>query len=204
MIVVADAAKGGFEIAGESGLALLRQLAAIDMAAPVVCAGASHAWLISRAANELHVREGRIVGSAPLALESALRALTGLAMDASGAAVELAIAGVPPNRTVVAWEEASAFGQPLAAHLAPHAIAKLNDRLADLWPPGPYVLASAAARVVEALVTGSRRRLTCFVPLDRGHVSARPVELGPDGVVRVLQPVLTRQEQTRLENAVES
>jgi malate/lactate dehydrogenase len=30
-----------------------------------------------------------------------------------------------------------------------------------------------------------------------------PVELGPQGVVRVLEPALTRQERTLLENAVE-
>jgi malate/lactate dehydrogenase len=31
-----------------------------------------------------------------------------------------------------------------------------------------------------------------------------PVELGEDGVRRVIEPVLTRQERTRLENAVEN
>ena len=30
-----------------------------------------------------------------------------------------------------------------------------------------------------------------------------PVELGPRGVERVLEPVLTRQERTALENALE-
>ena len=31
-----------------------------------------------------------------------------------------------------------------------------------------------------------------------------PVELVQDGVVRIIQPVLTRQERTRLDNALES
>jgi len=38
-------------------------------------------------------------------------------------------------------------------------------------------------------------------PLDR-RVAAMPVELGEDGICRVLEPVLTRQERTRLENAI--
>ena len=30
-----------------------------------------------------------------------------------------------------------------------------------------------------------------------------PVELGQDGVLRIIEPALTRQEQTLLENALE-
>ena len=94
------------------------------------------------------------------------------------------------------------IGQPISAHLAPHQIAALNARLPGLWPPAPYALASAAARVIEAIADGSRRRFTCFVSLPRQTVVAMPVELGEDGVRRVLEPALTRQERTRLENAI--
>ena len=50
-IVVADAANGQGEHSGESGLALLRQLAAIESAAPIVCAGATQRELIARAVD---------------------------------------------------------------------------------------------------------------------------------------------------------
>jgi hypothetical protein len=30
-----------------------------------------------------------------------------------------------------------------------------------------------------------------------------PIEVGPEGVVRVIEPALTRQERTQLENALE-
>jgi malate/lactate dehydrogenase len=33
-------------------------------------------------------------------------------------------------------------------------------------------------------------------------VAAMPVELGEDGVRRVIEPALTRQERTRLDNAL--
>jgi malate/lactate dehydrogenase len=36
----------------------------------------------------------------------------------------------------------------------------------------------------------------------RGTVVAMPVEIGPGGVRRVIEPSLTRQERTMLENAV--
>ena len=57
--------------------------------------------------------------------------------------------------------------------------------------------------MVEALANGSRRRFSCFVDVSRGRVVAMPVELGQDGVRRVIEPALTRQERTRLENALE-
>lgn len=203
-IVIADAATGQGEHRGESGLALLRRLDAIEDRAPIVCAGGTQRDVIARAVGELHLPASRIIGSAPYALESAVRALAGLAIDASGVEIALRVVGVPPYAAVVAWEEASAFAQPIAAHLAPHEISALNARLPGLWPPAPYALASAATRVIEAIVTGSRRRFSCFVALQRQSVVAMPVELGEDGVRRVVEPSLTRQERTRLENAMES
>ncbi|MEP6914045.1 MAG: hypothetical protein ABJC89_00295 [Acidobacteriota bacterium] len=201
-IVVADHANGQGEHTGEAGLALLRQLAALESSAPIVCAGAMQRDLIARAVTELHLAPRRIVGSAPLALESALRALAGLIMDVSGVEISLRVMGVPPRAAVAAWEEASVFGQPLTSHVAPHELAALTARIPGLWPPGPYALASAASRVAEALARGSRRRFSCFVTVSRGCVAAMPVELGQDGIVRIIEPALTRQERTLFENAI--
>ena len=200
-IVLADGASIG-EHTGEAGLGLLRRIAAMENAAPIVFAGARQRELMTRAARELSVSAVRLVGSAPLALESALRSLIGLLIDGSGAAIGITVVGVPPDAAVVAWEEASISGQPLTSHVPPHEIAALNSRLPGLWPPGPYALSSAASRVVEAIVHGSRRRLSCFIVGERGIAGAMPAELGEDGVRRVVEPILTRQERTRLENAM--
>ena len=201
-IVLADPATGTAEHAGEEGVALLRRINAVESVAPIVCAGASQRELMTRAVSELHIPRSRIVGSAPLALESALRALVGLSLDSSGVPIALSVFGVPPHNAVVAWEEATASGQPLAAHVPAHVIAGLNSRIPGLWPPGVYSLASAAARVVQAIVTESRQRHSCFVGVGQGRVASMPVELGPAGVRRVIEPVLTRQELTRLENGM--
>jgi hypothetical protein len=203
VIVVADRAGGGGEYSAESGLALLRQLARFDSATPIVFGGATQLGLLRLAVFELRMHPARLMGSAPLALESALRALAGLAVDASGVEVSLRVVGVPPRGAVVAWEEASAFGQPLSSQMAAHEIAALGSRIPGLWPPGPYALASAATRVVEAIASGSRRRFSCFVALGRDQAAAMPVELGPDGVSRIIEPALTRQERTLLDNALE-
>jgi malate dehydrogenase len=201
-IVIADSASGDGEHAGEAGLAMLRQIAAIESTAPIVLAGASQRQLIERGVAELSIRSGRLVGSAPFALESALRSLAGLTLDTSGVEIGITVVGVPPRAAVVAWEEASLSGQPLTSQIAAHEIAALNARLPGLWPPGPYALASAASRVAEAIVLGSRRRFSCFAADRRGIVSAMPVELSEDGVRRVIESVLTRQERTRLENSL--
>jgi malate dehydrogenase len=203
VIVIADQAGSGGEYSAERGLALLRQLARIDSAVPIVFGGATQLDLLRLAAFELRMDPARLIGSAPLALESALRALAGLAVNGSGVEVSLRVVGVPPRGAVVAWEEASAFGQPLSSQMAAHEIAALASRIPELWPPGPYALASAATRASEALASGSRRQFSCFVALGRDRAAAMPVELGPDGVSHIIEPALTRQERTLLDNALE-
>jgi malate dehydrogenase len=207
VIVLADSAAGSVEHAGETGLSLLRHVIRAGSHSPILFAGATQRDLIAKCVTELQVPRRLVLGSAPLALESALRALTGLAIDRSGVEVSLRIVGVPPRAAVVAWEEATVCGQPLASQLAAHEIAALSARIPGLWPPGPYALGAAAARVAEALAHGTRRRFSCFVATEAGPVrvavGSMPVELGPQGIERVLQPALAANERTALENALE-
>ena len=205
VVILADAAAGSVEHAGESGLALVRRLVAALDREPILFAGAAQRELMGRTVSELHVAGTRLAGSAPFALESAVRALAGVAIDGSGVEISLRVVGVPPGSAVVAWEEAAIAGEPATSHISPPAIARLNARLPLLWPPGPYALASAAARVAEAIVGGSRRRYSCFAWMDagplRGKVVAMPVLLDSRGIERIFEPALTRQERTALENA---
>jgi len=181
------------ELQGEAGLALLRRLrtppsptddapdgnassgsgspdtaamlanVAGDGHAPIVCAGASQAWLVAHAVAELNIAPGSLVGSAPLALVSALRALIALELNGSAQDVAITLAGLPPDRLAVAWHTASVRGERLEQVLPPDAMRRIEARLRYLWPPGPYALAAAAARMVEALIAGSRRTLCGFV-----------------------------------------
>jgi len=204
VVVIADPAAGDGSFDGEAGLALVRRIARLEQDAPLLFATAGARVLMTRAIAELHVPARRVIGSAPMAFESAARALTGLALNGSGADVQLLVVGIPPEAAVVAWEEASAFGQPVREMIPPHQLLTISAQLARLWPPGPQTLASAAARIAEAVGAGGRRRFTCFVALEqpptRGTVVAMPVEVGAGGIVRVLEPKLSRQEQTLLEN----
>lgn len=203
VVAIADPASGSAEHTGEAALALVRQLRDAGINAPLVFAGATQRDIMTRAISELHVPSSRIIGTAPLALESALRAFCGVIADASAVDVSLSVAGLPPKHAVVGWEEAAIAGQPLTSVLGPHEIASIAARIPGLWPPGPYALASAAARVIEALCNGSRHRYSCFVDAGRGRIVAMPVELERGGIKRVLQPALTRLEQTALDTALD-
>lgn len=206
VIVFADLAASE-EIAGEPGLALLRQVARLDTTAPLLFAGGLQRELMSRAVEELRVSPARVLGSAPLALESAVTAVTAALLDLSPKDLSIGVAGVPPRDTVIGWDAATAFHQPIANTLAAHHMSAISSRLPALWPPAPYTLASAAARVAEALVHGSRRRFSCFAALDvsevgRNVIAAVPVQIEKGGIARTLAPALSRHERTAFENGL--
>ena len=81
VIVLADEAGTGKEHAGEAGLALVRQLSRAGSHAPIVFAGVTQRDLIASAVSELRLPRARVLGCAPAALESALRAMAALLMD---------------------------------------------------------------------------------------------------------------------------
>jgi malate dehydrogenase len=205
VIALADLAEKG-DISGEDGLAIVRRIARIESSAPLLFCG-SHLELMKRAVGELHVARTRVVGSAALALESAVRAIAAALIDASPKDVSIGIAGVPPKDVVIAWDAATVFHQPIARVLAAHHLASLSSRVAGLWPPGPYALASAAARLADALAFGSRRRFTCFAAVDlpgagRGMIAAVPIEIRKGEIAGVLEPALSRHERTLFENGL--
>jgi hypothetical protein len=121
--------------------------------------------------------------------------------------LSIGVAGVPPRDAVIGWDAATAFNQPIAAVLAPHHLSAISSRLPALWPPSPYALASAAARVAEALANGSRRRYTCFAAIavtgaGRDMIAAVPVEIVKGGIGKTLAPALSRHERTSFENGL--
>lgn len=206
VITLADMVKTG-EISGDLGLSLVRQITRIDTKAPLLFAGGLQRDLMALTVGELHVPPRRVAGSAPLALESSVRALAAALTDASPVDLSIGIAGVPPRDAVIGWDAATAFNQPIAAVLAPHHLAALSARLPALWPPAPYALGSAGARIAEALAAGSRRRYTAFAAIDvggagRSLVAAVPVEFVQGGIGRTLEPALSRHERTAFENGL--
>ncbi len=193
---------------GETASALLTQVVGLNRRAPIVCAGASHASVIAVAVEQLGLNRTRIIGTAPSALVSALRALIALEANASPAEVLVNLVGIPPSHPVVAWSSATVGGYPLEERLSAQQRARLVQCLGPLWPPGPYTLASAAVQVVTAMMTGrSRRVFSCYMAGDEREsrrVQSVGVTVDRTGVETVLAPRLSRFEQVQLENAIGS
>lgn len=203
LVVLADR-HGAGEWSGEAALQLLDRVARLAPAAPLVLAGARHHEVMAAAVGELRIARARLVGSAPVAAAASARALAAPAIDASPVDVAIPILGVPPH-WVLAWGQASAGGSPID-QMPPHLAARVEQLVAAGWPPGPYSLASAAAAVIRAALTGARRRFCCFAATPFGGVQpvvfAMPVTLGPRGVASIRLPELTPRQRVALESSV--
>jgi malate dehydrogenase len=206
IVVLADRAGAG-EWQGDEGLLLLKQLSQIARQRVVLCAGGSQRELVERGVRELGFRREQLFGSAPEALAAALRSIVALETDGSVMDVALTVLGVPPSQTVIPWEDVTIGGFAATYLLDEPARRRLAARVAPLWPPGPYALASAAAEAVSAIAGRSRRTLSCFVaPSDangrRARAAALPARLGSEGVVNVGRPTLSASAQVALDNAM--
>lgn len=211
VIVLADAhGAPSREWQGEQGLALLARIARANSGTPLVLAGAAHAWLVERAVAELGTPWTRIVGSAPVALDAAIRSLAAAEADTSPRTVTLAFTGRPPADVIVSWHAASIDGAPALSRLDSRAISRITKRLPFLWPPGPMALARAAALAIEGLAVGSHAPLGLFVampdenarPPAPGRTLIASVRLAPGRVADARLPALSVQERVALDNAL--
>ena len=206
VIVVADRFGRG-EWSGDEGLQLLGQLARSAPTAVILCAGATQRELVDRGVRELRIGRMRLFGSAPEALAGGARALIALAANGSPRDVSLSVLGIPPSHTVIPWEDTTLGGFALTRILDEPSRRRIVSRVAALWPPGPYALATAAALAIEAIGGRTRRLVSSFVAPDtsagvRSRTAAMPVRLGPAGIVDVMSPTLSVVERVALENAM--
>ncbi len=118
--------------------------------APIVFAGAHQSDLLLVGEREAGFDRRRLVGSAPEALAAAARAIVALEAHCSPSEVALSVLGAPPSGFVVPWSEATIGGYAAQRVLTQVQLRRIEARVARLWPPGPYALGLAAARVAEA------------------------------------------------------
>jgi malate dehydrogenase len=193
----------------EAGLGLLKRIAGLNQAAPLICAGPSQSSLVERGVTELGISRARLFGSAPEALRSAVVTVTALAAAAAPSDISLSVLGRPPHHLIVPWDEASVAGRCATKVLSAAQLARLDARVARLWPPGPYTLAAAAARVVHTAITGGARIHMAQVALTRdegtpGRSAMMPVTLHPAGIQRLVEPALSSRDRVRYETTLRS
>jgi malate dehydrogenase len=208
VVIVADRyGRAGAEWQGDEGLAMMNRLASYAGDAPIVFAGAGQADLLRTCAREAHLARERLIGSAPEALAAAVRSMVAMEAHCSPAEVNLTVLGAPPSGLVVPWSEASIGGYSLERVLSQVELARIEARAARLWPPGPFALGLAAARVAEGAVGHARRAFSVSMVLAgelgvRGRVGAMPANLSPAGIVNTRVPTLNTRERVRLETAL--
>ena len=144
--------------------------------------------------NSTRVRHARLVGTRP-----------------SGAPAEvlLSLLGAPPDGFVVAWSEATVGGYLLERVLTPVQLTRIQQRVANLWPPRPYALGLAAAIVAESVVHSGRRSVHVLSLLDgefgvRDRIAAIPAFVASTGIVGTRVPSLSTRERVLLETALGS
>ena len=208
--IVADrAGLPGGEWQGDDGLGMIGRALPYAGDSPLVFAGAAQAGLMASAARELHVRPARLIGSAAEALASALTAVVAMEAGCSPTEIRLTVVGSPPeggphgSGFVVPWSEASIGGYALERVLTQVQLQRLQARAARLWPPGPFTLGLAAARVAEAAITSSRRTFSVLTVLGgelgvRGRAGALPALLSTSGIVHTRVPTLSPRERVQL------
>jgi malate dehydrogenase len=203
VVVVAEGARASD---APDPLLLLKQISQLASRAVVICADTNGRELVERGVRELRYRRERLIGAAPEALASAVRALVALHVNGSVRDVQLAIAGLPPAQTIVNWEDATVGGYAIRRMLAEPILRKLSAQVAALWPPGPHALAHATAETIATICGVSRRTVSCFVAPDdssgrKARTVALPVRLGAQGLIAVDEPTLDVAARVALENA---
>jgi malate/lactate dehydrogenase len=133
--------------------------------------------------------------------------MVALAIDGSPRDVALSVLGVPPSQIVIPWEDAAFAGFALTRLIDEPARRRLVARIAALWPPGPYSLASASAKAVGAMFGRTRAVVNCFVAPDqsqgvRRRTAALPARLNLRGIERIALPELNGADRVALDNAM--
>jgi malate dehydrogenase len=207
-IVIADRATTPVaEWSDDAALTLLNRVAGLNQAAFIICAGARQASAIEKGVNEAGLPRLRVFGSAPEALRSAVIAITAAEAGAAPSDISLSVLGRPPQNVIVPWDEAAIGGRSATNVLTAAQLARLDARIARLWPPGPYALAAAAARIVRTALTRSPRVHAAQVAVTRdegmaGRSAMMPVTLYPGGVSTLVPPALSIRDRVRFETAL--
>jgi malate dehydrogenase len=207
VILVADTAQPVAEWKDEAGLALVKRAAGLNQRAPIVCTGAAQAAVIEKSVNELGISRMRVFGSAPEALRSSIVAMVGLESNAAPSDISLSVLGRAPANIIVPWDEAAIAGRTATQVLSAAQLARLDGRIARLWPPGPYALASAATRFVQTALMKTPRIHASLVAVSRdegtpGRSAMMPVTLQPAGIASIVTPSLSTRDRVRFETAM--
>jgi malate dehydrogenase len=203
VLVVADPPALEEAAAGNRPAELMATLAPAAAGALVVVAGAQAAALVEAAVHAGLARE-RVLGSAPMALASALRRHLARELEVEPGTVAATVLG-SPGQLILPQGAATAGGIPverISSTAARRALAAVNART-----PGPVALAAAAAALLAALQSARPSVLPVTVLLQgeyghRGVAVAVPARVGKGALQSVVDVALEPVDRVAFDNAV--
>jgi L-lactate dehydrogenase len=148
----------------------------------------------------------RAVGSAPVALAAALRRLLATELQVEPREVAGLVLGLPPAHGVVPQDSATVGGLPVERVSA--AALRRATSVVFARPAGPFALAAAAVRVVQALSGARASVLPVFATLageygHRGVALAVPARLAAGRLESVIEAEMRPVERVAFDNAAE-
>jgi malate dehydrogenase len=200
LLLVADPPAFDDPVARASDLATA--IAAGAGGVPVVVAGLQAAPLLEALSARGLARE-RLIGSAPVAVSSALRRHIASELECEPSGVSVTLMG-RPGQWLLPLGVATAGGTPVE-RLAPmavrRALAAVNTRT-----PGPVALAAGAVAVVRALVSSRASLLPVMALLQgeyghRGVAVAVPARVGAGRIQAVVEAPLEPVDRVAFDNA---
>lgn len=143
---------------------LVRKTCGISPGAVHVFADASHAPLLRRLVGEGICPPDLLVGSAPGAAVCAAQSLVALAAGSAPAEVAVGLISSPGTGIpTIDWQRVAVRGRQADDNITAEQRDRIGRQLSAAWPPGPFALAAATARVAEAAWFGSRRAHCAWV-----------------------------------------
>jgi malate dehydrogenase len=203
VLVVADPASLDDAAAGSRPAELMAGLAPAAAGALVLVAGLRSAALVE-AGVRAGLRRERVLGSAPVALASALRRHLARELEVEPGSVAATVLG-SPGRLVLPQGAATAGGIPverLSPIAARRALAAVNART-----PGPVALAAGVAALMSAALSSRASVLPVTVCLQgeyghRGTALAVPARIGAGGLLGIVEAPLEPVDRVAFDNAV--
>jgi malate dehydrogenase len=203
VLLVADPPSLDDAAAGSRPAELMAAVAPAAADALVLVAGL-HSGALVEAAVQAGLRRERVLGSAPVALASALRRHLASELEVEPRSVAATVLG-SPGRLVVPQGAATVGGiavDRLSPTAARRALAAVNARV-----PGPVALAAGAAALLSAAASARPSVLPVTVCLQgeyghRGVALAVPARIGGGGLQAVVEAPLEPVDRIALDNSV--
>ena len=202
VLLVADPPSLDEAAAGNRPAELMASLAPAAGGALVLVAGLQSAALVE-AAVSAGLRRERVLGTAPVALASALRRYLARELEVEPGTVAATVLG-SPGQLIVPQGAATVGGVPverISPTAARRALAAVNART-----PGPVALAAGAVTVLRAALSARPSVLPVTVCLQgeyghRGVAVAVPARIGNGGLQAVLEAALEPVDRVAFDNA---